>query len=134
MIALLCSVKAEAEHLLAITEVTKTTTIGSTPIIEGTLAGHAVLLCIGGMGKVNAAHAATILSGYDPAVIVIFGIGGAYPSSRAKIGDVVIAQEEIAGDEGVLTLDGFKDTEYIGIPLLTTSTSVIYATKDSVSI
>ena len=128
MIALLCSVKAEAEHLLASTTVTRTSTIGSKPFIEGTLAGHPVLLCIGGMGKVNAAHAATILSGYNPAVIVIFGIGGAYPSSRAEIGDVVIAKEEIAGDEGVLTLDGFKDTEYIGIPLLSSSTSVIYTT------
>ncbi len=128
MIALLCSVKVEAEQLLASTTVTKTTTIGSKSIIEGTLVGRRVLLCIGGMGKVNAAHAATILSGYNPAAIVIFGIGGAYPSSSAKIGNVAIAKEEIAGDEGVLMLDGFKDTKYIGIPLIKTSTSVIYNT------
>jgi futalosine hydrolase len=126
MIALLCSVKAEAEHLLASATVTRTSSIGSKSIVEGTLAGHPVLLCIGGMGKVNAAHAATILSGYYPAAIINFGIGGAYPSSNAKIGNVVVAKEEIAGDEGVLTLDGFKDTAYIGIPLLRTSTSVIY--------
>ena len=56
----------------------------------------------------------------------IVGIGGAYPSSGARIGDVVIAREEIAGDEGVLTQEGFKDTEYMGIPLLKTSTSVIF--------
>jgi len=128
MIALLCSVKAEAEHLLTLTTVTRSLTIGSKPIIEGVLASHRVLLCIGGMGKVNAAHAATILSGFNPAGIVIFGIGGAYPSAGAKIGDVVIAQEEIAGDEGVLTRDGFKDTQYIGIPLLATSASVVYTT------
>lgn len=128
MIALLCSVQAETERLLASASITRTSTIGSKSIIEGTLAGHRILLCIGGMGKVNAAHAATILSGYNPATIIIFGIGGAYPSSSAKIGDVVIAKEEIAGDEGVLTVDGFKDTEYIGIPLLKTSTAVIYTT------
>ena len=128
MIALLCSVDAEADHLLASTTVTGISTIGSKSIIEGILFGHSVLLCIGGMGKVNAAHAATILSGYNPAAIVIYGIGGAYPSSSAKIGNVVIAKEEIAGDEGVLTLDGFKDTEYIGIPLLKTPQSVIYNT------
>lgn len=128
MIALLCSVQTEAERLLASITVIRTSIIGSKSIIEGTLAGHRVLLCIGGMGKVNAAHAATILSGYNPAAIVVFGIGGAYPSSSAKIGDVAIAKEEIAGDEGVLTVDGFKDTEYIGIPLLKTSTSVIYTT------
>jgi futalosine hydrolase len=90
------------------------------------LAGHRVLFCIGGMGKVNSAHAATLLSGYNPSAIIVFGIGGAYPSSKAKIGDVALAKEEIAGDEGVLTPEGFKDTEFIGIPLLKTSTSVIY--------
>jgi futalosine hydrolase len=41
---------------------------------------------------------------------------------------VAVAQEEIAGDEGVLTRDGFKDAAYIGIPLLNTAASVIYST------
>ncbi len=128
MIALLCSVQAETERLLAQTSVSRASTIGSKSIIEGTLAGHRVLHCVSGMGKVNAAHGATIISRFNPAAVVIFGIGGAYPSSAAKIGDLAIAKEEIAGDEGVLTLDGFKDTEYIGIPLLKTSTAVIYTT------
>ena len=129
MIALLCSVLAEAELLMAKTAGKKTTTIGSTSIIEGTLANQRVLLCVGGMGKVNAAHAATLLLlRYDPEALLVFGIGGAYPSSGALVGDVALAREEIAGDEGVLTVDGFKDTEYIGIPLLKTATSVIYTT------
>jgi futalosine hydrolase len=129
MIALLCSVQAEADRLLASLVVTKSTTLGSKQLIEGTMGGRRVLLCIGGMGKVNAAHAATLmLSRFDAEAIIIFGIGGAYPSSGAAIGDLAIAQEEIAGDEGVLTRDGFKDTEYIGIPLLKTATSVIYTT------
>ena len=70
------------------------------------------------MGKVNAAHAATLLlTQFRPEVLILFGIGGAYPASGAEVGDIAIAHEEIAGDEGVLTLDGFKDTEYISIPL-----------------
>jgi futalosine hydrolase len=81
------------------------------------------------MGKVNAAHTATLmLARFDPVALVVFGIGGAYPSSGAGIGDLAIAKEEIAGDEGVLTRDGFKDTGYIGIPLLRTATSVVYTT------
>jgi futalosine hydrolase len=81
------------------------------------------------MGKVNAAHTATVMiTEFDPEALIVFGIGGAYPSSGARIGDVVLAREEIAGDEGVLTREGFKDTEYIGIPLLKTSLSVIYTT------
>ena len=129
MIALLCSVQAEAEHLLKETAVAERLPLGSKVLVEGTLAGRDVLLCVGGMGKVNAAHAATLLiADRDIEALVIFGIGGAYPSSGAAVGDVVLAREEIAGDEGVLTLDGFKDAEYIGIPLLKTAASVIYAT------
>jgi futalosine hydrolase len=127
MIALLCSVQAEAELLMGKTSVTRTTLLGSKSAIEGVIAGQDVVLCVGGMGKVNAAHAATLLlARYGPEALVIFGIGGAYPSSGARIGDVVLAKEEIAGDEGVLTADGFKDTEYMGIPLLKTTTSVIF--------
>jgi futalosine hydrolase len=80
------------------------------------------------MGKVNASHTATLLAQERPAAIIVFGVGGAYPSSGAGIGDVAIAKEEIAGDEGVLTPDGFKDTQFMGIPLLKTATSVIYTT------
>ena len=70
------------------------------------------------MGKVNAAHAATLLfTQFKPTILILFGIGGAYPASGAQVGDIALAHEEIAGDEGVLTLDGFKDTEYISIPL-----------------
>lgn len=127
MIALLCSVQAEAELLLAKTSSTRTTRIGSKLIVEGTIANREILICIGGMGKVNAAHAATLLlTRFNSEVLIIFGIAGAYPASGAQIGDVALAKEEIAGDEGVLTNDGFKGTEYIGIPLLKTATSVIY--------
>jgi futalosine hydrolase len=129
MIALLCSVHAEAEHILAWTTVKATTQLGSKSIIAGTLAGREVLICVGGMGKVNAAHAATILiADFAPEALVVFGVGGAYPSSGAAVGDVVLAHQEIAGDEGVLTHDGFMDTEYIGIPLIKTASSVIFTT------
>jgi len=129
MIALLCSVQAEAEHILAWTTVKATTLLGSKSIIAGTLAGREVLLCVGGMGKVNAAHAATLMiAEFAPEALVLFGVGGAYPSSGAAVGDVALAHQEIAGDEGVLTHDGFMDTEYIGIPLLKTASSVIFTT------
>ena len=119
MIALLCSVTAEADALLATIAVERTTEVGAKQFTEGSLAGRKVVLCVGGMGKVNAAHAATVLiERYAPEAVVVFGIGGAYPSSGARIGDLVLAREEIAGDEGVLTKDGFRDTRFIGIPLL----------------
>jgi futalosine hydrolase len=64
---------------------------------------------------------------YNPEALIIFGIGGGFPSSGVQPGDIAIAREEIAGDEGVLTNDGFKDTEYIGIPLLKTATATVYS-------
>lgn len=129
MIALLCSVHVEAERLLRSLVVTRSETLGSKLWVEGNLADRRVFLCVGGMGKVNAAHAATLLlTQFKPEALVVFGIGGAYPSSGAGIGDIALAKEEIAGDEGVLTLDGFKDTEYIGIPSVKTAGSTIYTT------
>jgi len=129
MIALLCSVQAEADLLLSTMTVTGALQLGAKSIIMGKLAGREISLCVGGMGKVNAAHAATLLLTHASAeALIIFGIGGAYPSSGAQVGDLALAREEVAGDEGVLTGNGFKDTAYIGIPLLKTSTSVIYNT------
>jgi futalosine hydrolase len=128
MIALLCSVQAEADLLLASTTVMKSTTLGSKLLIEGAIGAQRIMLCISGIGKVNAAHTATLmLAQFDPEALIVFGIGGAYPSSGARIGDLAIAKEEIAGDEGVLTRDGFKDAGFIGIPLLKTATSEVYA-------
>jgi len=129
MIALLCSVKIEAEQLLGSIAEMRSATLGSKLLIEGKLNEQPILLCVGGMGKVNAAHAATLMvTRFNPEALVVFGIGGAYPASGARVGDIAIAREEIAGDEGVLIQEGFRDTEYIGIPLLKTASSAIYTT------
>ena len=124
MIALLCSVEAEAELLLETMTRTSSGRSGSKPLIQGRLAGSEVLLCLGGMGKANAAHAtALLLSRPGVDALILFGVAGAYPASGARIGDLAIATEEIAGDEGVLTPEGFRDTEYIGIPLVRTASA-----------
>jgi futalosine hydrolase len=129
MIALICAVQAEADRLLEETVVSGTVTLGSKSVIEGKLYNRRILLCVGGMGKVNASHAATLLlTRFSPAAVMIFGIGGAYPSSGAKVGDVALAKEEVAADEGVLTREGFKDAEYIGIPLVKTVGTEIFST------
>lgn len=62
------------------------------------------IICICGVGKANAAHGTAILiEKFKPDLIYIIGVAGAYPSSRLKIGDVVIAEKEIYGDEGLIT-------------------------------
>lgn len=87
-------------------------------VLCGPIYNKDVAYAVSGMGKTNAAHTATVLlEKYSPELIILFGIGGAYPSSGLELGDVAIAEKEIYGDEGILLKDGFHDTEFIGIPL-----------------
>ncbi|RPI38050.1 MAG: futalosine hydrolase [Nitrospiraceae bacterium] len=86
---------------------------------SGTIAGNRVIFGISGMGKTNAAHAVTVLiERFSPSCIVNFGIGGAYPSSGLKVGDIAVAAKEIYADEGVLLKDGLHSLKVTGIPLL----------------
>ncbi len=87
--------------------------------IRGRLGEHRVILAVAGIGKVNAAHAATLLiRDHAPAVVMNIGVGGAYPASGLRTGDIAIAGAEVYGDEGVLLNDGFHGLDRIGIPLL----------------
>jgi futalosine hydrolase len=97
----------------------KKETAGLSPIVSWNFSGKDIVYIVSGMGKVNAAHAATVLlERFSPRLVILFGVGGAYPSSGLKVGDVVAAEKEIYGDEGVLTPQGFRETDFIGIPLL----------------
>ncbi len=86
---------------------------------SGAVAGNKVILGISGMGKTNAAHTATLLmEKFTPSCVINFGIGGSYPSSGLKVGDIAVAEKEVYADEGVLLKDGFHGLDLIGIPLL----------------
>lgn len=85
----------------------------------GNIKGKRVLLAISGIGKTNAATATTyIIERFSPDSVILFGVGGAYPSTGLSIGDVALAEREFYGDEGVLMMDGFQGMEIIGIPLI----------------
>ena len=85
----------------------------------GVIAGKRVVFGISGVGKTNAAHAATLLlERFSPACIVSFGIGGAYPACGLRVGDIAVAEKEVYADEGVLMKDGLHSFELTGIPLL----------------
>jgi futalosine hydrolase len=122
LIGLISSVPQEGRLILGRIRRDKST--GKEPpglpfFVSGKLFGKDVIYTISGMGKANAAHSATVLlERYSPSVVILFGVGGAYPSSGIGIGDVAIAVKEVYGDEGVLTPDGFRGTDFIGIPLL----------------
>ncbi|SNQ60517.1 futalosine hydrolase [Candidatus Methanoperedens nitratireducens] len=85
-------------------------------ISEGELYGKPVLFTHCGVGKVNAAHSATLmLENYNVDILILFGIGGGY---SGEVGDIVVAESESYGDEGVLTKDGWKSMKFMGFPLL----------------
>ena len=85
----------------------------------GTLCGKSVLLIEGGVGQVNTAAALTLaLTRHDPAVILQFGVGGAYVRSGLGAGDLAVATEECYGDTGVLTPKGWMDLEGMGFPII----------------
>lgn len=88
----------------------------SKTISEGELHGKHIVFTHCGVGKVNAAHSATlILENYNIDLMILFGIAGAYSGG---VGDVAVAVSENYGEEGVLTNEGWKPMEFTGFPLL----------------
>ncbi|HMK44876.1 MAG TPA: futalosine hydrolase [Dissulfurispiraceae bacterium] len=95
-------------------------------IAEGARSGS-IILCVSGIGKANAARAATLLIMlYRPDRIINFGVGGAYPSSGFGIGDIVVADSEHYGDEGLQTAAEFRDMRLLGFPLLRKEAEPLY--------
>ena len=91
---------------------------GKTAIV-GNLGGWRCTLIHTGIGSVNAAHALTCqLEEQLPDLVIQFGIGGAYVPTGLSIQSVVLATEEIYGDVGVITPEGWKPADEIGIPLV----------------
>ena len=61
---------------------------------SGRLGRSEIVYVVSGIGKTNAAHAATVLiQNFSPSLVVNFGIGGAYPSSGSSLGDIAVASK-----------------------------------------
>ena len=84
---------------------------------EGTIGNLQVVVCAGGVGKVNAAAApAVMIDRYQPQLVINIGCAGAYVGSGLTIGNLVVASEEILADDGVVVADGWKDLRYMNLP------------------
>jgi futalosine hydrolase len=78
-----------------------------------------------GVGPVNAAHAATVaILKERPDAILVCGVGGVYPSSDVRIGEVVSAAAEVYGDLGAQSPSGFLDMQALGFPVVNTPTTL----------
>lgn len=88
-------------------------------VFQGEIGGKSVIFSHCGVGKVNAAHSVTLLlENHEVGALILFGIGGAYPDSGLKIGDIAVAETENYGEEGVLIREGWNSMEFTGFPLL----------------
>ncbi len=118
-LALVCAVAQEAGPLRAWMEDARPLVVGGRKAVAGTLDGRDVLLLPGGMGKTNAAQAATALLERVPVRgVASFGIAGAYEGAGLEVGGIALASSLVYGDEGVDAPAGWLSTEGIGIPLV----------------
>ena len=78
-----------------------------------------LLLGTTGVGKVNAAAtAAAVLTSFKACEVWNVGCAGAYKGSGLEIGDVLISENCICADEGVLRKEGPMPTSSLEIPLV----------------
>lgn len=118
MILLIAAVPLETELLRRALAPCEVRRCGGVAVYQGTLAGQAVALQHSGVGKANAAATtALLLEKLQPEAVLCFGCAGAYLESGLKVGDLVVASEEIYGDEGAAVPDGFLDMQALGFPL-----------------
>jgi len=63
-----------------------------------------------GVGKTAATRSITLRLAQAPTdLVILFGIGGAYPEQGLKVGDLCMLDEDLLADEGVATDQGFSD-------------------------
>src|SRR5512139_429080 len=118
---IIASTHRDAEKITAGLSKAEETVLHERTFSKGILGTNApAVVCICGVGKTNAAHGATLLiERFNPGILYSIGVAGAYPSSGLAVGDVVIAEKEIYGDEGVLGTSGFQTMDALDLPLLT---------------
>ncbi|MEI7816910.1 MAG: futalosine hydrolase [Desulfuromonadales bacterium] len=116
-IIVIAAVPKEVELLEKMLEYSGRVKSGNYEYVEGTLGNLRVVICAGGVGKVNAAAAtAVMIDRYQPQLVINTGCAGAYVNSGLSIGNLVVASEEVLADEGVIVADGWQGLRYMNIP------------------
>lgn len=126
-VGIIAATHIEAEALLRQMTERDESVIQGKFFYEGILNKRDVVLCLCGVGKSNAAHGtALLLERFRPSIVYIIGVAGAYPSAGLSLGDIVVADKEIYGDEGLLLESGFMTMDAIGLPLANAGSTLYY--------
>jgi futalosine hydrolase len=87
--------------------------------LAGKFGKREIIVCAGGVGKINAASAtAALIERHNPLLVINTGCAGAYIGNGLSIGNLAVASEEVLGDEGVILTTGWKDLSYMELPML----------------
>jgi futalosine hydrolase len=126
-VLVIAAVRQETKLLeLALGSVTHVITPGFTTVV-GALGSLPIVICVSGIGKINAAAAtATQIERHQPQLVINAGCAGAYPGSGLAIGDLTVASVEILGDEGAITSNGWLGLQEMNLPYIIKGTQRYY--------
>lgn len=126
MIALIAATPLETDQLRAALSA-RDELPGGFSRFHGAIGGQSACLVLSGVGKANAAAAtALLLAQGKPRLLISFGCGGAFPGRGLGVGDLALATEEIHGDEGVETTQGFLSMRDLGFALVQGAAGQLY--------
>ena len=94
--------------------------LAATPLEAARLRSSPFDVLVTGIGAVNTAHALTqyLVTRPRPSLVIQTGIAGAYVPGGLAVEAVALATSETYGDLGVLTPQGWRPADEIGIPLV----------------
>lgn len=105
MIGAVIALDDEAEILLSQTEIEKISSVHGKPLYEGSAFGKQILICVCGVGKVNAAVGAAILLERGATVVLNFGAAGGL-HDKTDIAEVYLIEKAVQYDFDITQLEG----------------------------
>jgi len=96
-IGVLTAMEVEGDAIESALALPAVATVFGCRVVDGTLAGHRVLLAYSGVGKVNAALATAALAQSGVGCLVLVGMAGA-AGDGVRVGDAVVATDLVQHD------------------------------------
>lgn len=126
-VAILGAVQQEVQNLIEILENNQVVRLVGEIFTLGRFRDRILLIGTTGLGKVNAAIiTAALLQRFAVEQVWNVGCAGCYPEGPLQVGDVLVSQELLLGDEGIVTTSGVYTSRKIGIPILSKQGKVFF--------
>lgn len=131
-IGLICAIPQELAHLRSLLLDGVPVRAAHTEFVAGTLDGFPVVLAGSGMGKVNSALVTTVLADrFACRAIVFSGVAGGL-DPELSVGDVVVADQLIQHDAGLIEDDRLQPYQAGHVPFINPTDLLGYRVDDEV--